>query len=256
MVVEMGGVVLGAVFLIMVGIMGGVTLQTLAKSTDSVARSRQRLLALFLPASAALLTIGEALTPQGLDTPITTTAIALQMLPIAAQYPNQLYLSNLLVILGLVAMAVSFVALTTLVKGRGATLATIAALIGGFGSLAGALVNILVGFNLAAVTQAHLSLIDAARFLVTTFNSEVGNVLTGVYIFGTFGGTILIAIALWRARNTPRWLPVLFVIGQVVGIMAPAGIVSIPLSLPFAIAMFLLAFRIWRSATPPHGANL
>src|SRR5436305_899027 len=95
----------------------------LEESIDSVARSRQRVLAIFLPVSAALLVIGTALTPKGLDQLIMANATALTVLPIAAAHTNLLYISNLLVIVGLGALGVSFAAISTLVRDRGAALA-------------------------------------------------------------------------------------------------------------------------------------
>jgi len=205
-------------------------------------------LAAFLPVSAALLLIGEWLTPKGLDNQITTTKTALTMLAIAARHRDQVYISNALVIVGLGALAVSFAAIATLVRSRGATVATVAAVIGGLGYFAGAVANVWVGFNLAAATAAHLPDADAARFLVTTFNTRVGNVFLDGYILGTVVGSVLIGIALWRSRSVPRWLTVLFVIGNLVAGFAPAGIVSVPLSLPFTVAMLILALRIWQAA--------
>ena len=129
----------------------------LKESMDSVAQNRQRVLAIFLPISAAFLVIGQALTPQGLDQPIMTETTALNVLPIAAAHTNQLYFSNVLILFGLGALGVSFAAIATLVRDRGATLATTAALIGGFGAFCGTIGNVLVGFNLAVTTTAHLS---------------------------------------------------------------------------------------------------
>jgi hypothetical protein len=110
---------------------------------DSVARNRQRVLAIFLPVSAGLLVIGTALTPQGLDQLITTKATALTVLPIAAAHTNQLYISNLLLLFGLGTLGVSFAAIATLVRDRWAAFATTAALIGGFGAFCGAIGNVL-----------------------------------------------------------------------------------------------------------------
>jgi len=41
---------------------------------------------------------------------------------------------------------------------------------------------------------------------------------------------------------------VLFVVALLAGALAPAGFVSVPLSLPFVIVMMLLARRIWDTA--------
>ena len=222
---------------------------------DSVARTRQRVMALFLPLSVALLMIGEALTPKGLDQAIMKTSTALKVLPIATKHPTQLYVSNALVIVGLGALAVSFAAIASLVRGRGSTFATIAAVIGGFASFFGAIANVLVGFNLAAAARAHMTQEDAARFLVTTFKSGVGNAFLLGYFFGLIVALIIMVIALWRSRCVPRWLPILFAVSLEVAFFAHAGIVAVPLMLPFAVAMLLLASRIWRVAAVPTSHN-
>jgi hypothetical protein len=57
-------------------------------------RTRRRILALALPVSAVLLLFGGALTPKGLDRPLTSLAGALRELQIAAAHPGQVYFSN------------------------------------------------------------------------------------------------------------------------------------------------------------------
>ena len=59
--------------------------------------------------------------------------------------------------------------------------------------------------------------------------------------------------ALWRSQSVPRWLAVLFFAGlelvQQLGSIGP--VLVILLALPFAVAMVLLAARIWRAAGRP-----
>jgi hypothetical protein len=221
--------------------------------SGTVARSRQRVLALFLPLSAALLVIGSVLTPNGLDQIITTKDTAFKVLPIAAAHTNRLYFSNLLLLFGLGALAVSFAAIATLVAGRGAALATAAALVGGFGAFCGAIGNVLPGFNLAATVTAQLSPEVAAQYLVATFTSWVGEAILVGYLGSLLVGTILMAIALWRSRSVPRWLPFLFALGLAVAAVSPVGIVALPLQLPFALAMVMLGVRVWQAALPASG---
>ena len=59
--------------------------------------------------------------------------------------------------------------------------------------------------------------------------------------------------ALWRSRSVPRWLAVLFVVGlEVAQQVSSAGPVLVVLfMLPFAVAMVLLAARIWQAAARP-----
>ena len=153
---------------------------------DNAARTRQRVLAIFLPVTAVLYISAEALSPKGTDQVITTTATALKVLPIAARHPAQLYVAGSLALLGLGGLAVSYAAIAALVRNRGAAVATVAALIGGLGAFRGAIINVLVYPNLAAAATAHLTPGAAARFLVTTFNSGFGHVFLYAYFIGEY----------------------------------------------------------------------
>ena len=191
--------------------------------------------------------------PRGTDEPISGRATALKELPIAAHHPAQLYVSGSLTLLALGALAVSYAAIATLVRHRGSATATVAALIGGIGAFCGALINVLVGYNLAAAATAHISPDAAAQFLVTTFNSRTYLVFAAVYFIGIFAGPVLMGLALWRSQSVPRWLAVLFFAGlelaQQLGSIGPVLVVL--LTLPFAVAMVLLAAWIWRAAAGP-----
>ncbi len=125
---------------------------------DNAARTRQRVLAIFLPVTAVLYISAEALSPKGTDQVISTTATALKVLPIAARHPAQLYVAGSLALLGLGGLAVSYAAIAALVRNRDSALATVAALIGGLGAFCGAITNVLVYPNLAAAAAtAHLT---------------------------------------------------------------------------------------------------
>jgi len=140
---------------------------------------------------------------------------------------------------------------------RGSALATVAALIGGLGAFCGAITNVLVFPNLAAAATAHLTRDAAARFLVTTFNSEFGHVFLYAYFVGIFVAPALMGFALWRSRSVPRWLAVLFFIGlELAQQVQSKGIVVVLLyTLLFAVAMVLLAVRIWQAAALPASHN-
>ncbi len=225
---------------------------------DHAARVRQRVLALFLPVSAALYVGAEGLDPKGTDKVISTMAGALKVLPIAARHPAQLYVSGSLSLMALGAVAVSYAGITMLVRGRGSAVATVAALLGGIGAFCGALVNVLVGVNLAAAATAPITRGAAAHFLVTSFNSGFEHVFSGLYFLGIFVAPLLMAFALWRSRSVPRWLAVLFAAGFEIAQQVPsAGPVLVAvLMLPFAVAMVLLAVRMWQAAAPPAGQRV
>jgi hypothetical protein len=170
------------------------------------------------------------------------------VLPIAEHHTTQLYISGALSCLALGALAVAFAAIATMIRGRGATLAMVAATVGVIGYFSGALVNVLVGFNLAAVAATHLSRDAGAAFLVTTFKSGFASVLLEIYAFAEiYFAPTLMAIALWRSRSVPRWLAVLFFVGlELAQQTSSAGPARVILQMaPFAVAMVLLAARIW-----------
>jgi hypothetical protein len=220
-------------------------------SMDNAARTRRRVLALFLPVAAVLYIGGEAVSPKGTDQVIATTAVAFKVLPIAAQHQTQLYLASALVLLGLGTLAVSYGAIATLVRGRGSALATVAALLGGLGAFCGALVNVVVYPTLAATAAAPVSRGAAANLLVTVSNSEFGQVFSYVYFASEFLAPLLMGIALWRSRAVPRWLAALFFVGLLVAeLMESYGPIVILYMLPFAAAMVLLAARIWSTSAP------
>jgi hypothetical protein len=219
---------------------------------DNAARARQRVLALFLPIAAVLYISAEALSPKGTDQVLQTTAAALKVLAIAAKHPAQLYVAGSCAVLGLGALAVSYAAIATLARGRGSAVATVAALIGGIGAFCGAIVNVLVFPDLAAAATAHLTPAAAARFLVTISSSGSAYGFIAVYFIGIFAAPALMGFALWRSRSVPRWLAVLFFIGlEVAQQQISSGPVVVLYMLPFAVAMVLLAARIWQAAAVP-----
>jgi hypothetical protein len=209
--------------------------------------------ALALPLTAALYIGAEGMDPRGTDRVVTTTAIALEVLPIAAKHSTQLYVSGSLSELALGAVAISYGAIAMLIRKRGSTAATIAVLLGGIGAFCGAVVNVLVGINLAAAASAHVTREAAARFLVTNFNSGSGQAFTDVYAFSELVAPIIMGVALWRSRRVPRWLAVLFAAGFVLAEQTSSvGIARVAVQMaPFAVAMVLLAIRIWRAADQP-----
>ena len=215
-------------------------------------RTRQRMFALALPLTAALYIGAEGLDPKGTDQIVTTTAVALKVLPIAAEHHTQLYISGSISELALGAVAVSYGAIAMLVRRSGSTAATIAVLLGAIGAFCGAIVNVFGGLNLADAATSHVSRDAAAQFLVTDFNSGPGQAFTGVYAFSEFLAPIVMGIALWRSRCVPRWLAILFAAGfELAAQTGSVGIARVVLQMaPFALAMVLLAVWIWRAAEP------
>ena len=224
------------------------------KSGDRSSRFRQRILATFLPVAAILYIAAEAVAPKGSDQLIQTSSDAQRMLAVAAKHPTQLYLAVSFAIVGLGCLAVSYIALTTLVKNRGAKLATAAAFIGGTGAFFGAITNILVFPNLVAAATAHITSAAASQFLVTSFTSGFGQTFIYVYAAGEYLAPFLMGLALWRSKSVPRWQAALFFGGlQVAELQSSSGPKVILFMLPFALAMFLLSVHIWKRASEQFG---
>jgi len=222
---------------------------TIEKPATKAARVRLRLLAAFLPVTAALYVGAEALDPKGTDQVVTNTATGLRLLPIAAAHSSQLYLSGSLSVLALGGLAVSYAAIATLVTGRGWVIATIGALLGGLGAFAGAMLNVLGGISLAVAASAHTTQAAAARFLVTGFDSWPAQAAGYAYFASEYAAPVVMGFALWRSRAVPRWLAVLFTAGlEVAESMGAIGPEVVLFMLPFAVAMVLLAARIWQAA--------
>ena len=217
---------------------------------NNALRTRQRMFALALPLTAALYIGAEGVNPKGTDQIVTTTAVALKVLPIAAKHHSQLYISGSLSELALGAGIISYGAFAMLIRKRGSTAATVAVLLGGIGAFCGVVVNVLVGINLAAAATAHVTRDEAARFLVTNFNSGPGQAFTDVYAFSEFVAPIIMGVALWRSGRVPRWLAVLFALGfELAEQTASVGMAKVVLQMaPFALAMILLSGHIWRAA--------
>lgn len=215
-------------------------------------RTRERILALMLPLTAALYISAEGVDPKGTDQVITTTAIAFKVLPIAAKHPTQLYTSSSLTEFALGGVALSYAVIAMLIRQRGSRTATIAALIGGTGAFCGAIVNVFGGINLAAAATAHVTRVAAARFLITNFNSGPGRAFTDVYALGEFVAPVVMGIALWRSRSFPRWLAAVFVVGfELAEQTGSVGVTKVLLQMGlFAVAMVLLAAHMWRTADP------
>ncbi|MGH3402124.1 MAG: hypothetical protein ACRDRJ_06335 [Streptosporangiaceae bacterium] len=215
-------------------------------------RARQRILAAFLPITAVLYISCEALFPRGTDQVATNMAVAFRLLPIAAAHSSQLYLAGSLSLLALGGLAVSYEAIALLITGRGWVIATVAALVGAAGAFTGALLNVLVGVNLAAAASAHIGTGAAAHFLVTSFGSGPALAAQYVYIASEYTAPVLMGMALWRSRAVPRWLAVLFTVGlEAAEAMGSYGPIVVLFMLPFAAAMILLAARIWQAAARP-----
>ena len=128
---------------------------------------RTRIIALFPPLAAVLLLVGEALTPKGLDHPISMSRAAKE-LPIAEVHLKPAVSLQSACDLRVWALGVSFAAIAVLVRERGSIIATVAAVVGGLAGFCGGLANVLVGYDLAAAAKGHTAASAAEQILVST----------------------------------------------------------------------------------------
>ena len=87
---------------------------------------------------------------------------------------------------------------------------------------------------------------------MTLFGSRPAQAAEYVYFVSEYTAPVVMGYALWRSRQVPRWLAVLFTAGLLLAeSMGAIGPVVVLYMLPFAVAMVLLAARIWQAAAHP-----
>ncbi len=206
-------------------------------------RTRQRMLAVALPLTAALYIGAEGLDPKGTDQLVTTTATAFKVLPIAASHSTQLYGSGSLSELALGAVAVSYAAIAMLVRAR----------LDGCHHCGRAWRyrcflwchrQRLRRHQSRCCCDSACSREAAARFLIANFNSGPGQTFTDVYAFSEYFAPVIMGVALWRSRRVPRWLAVLFSVGfELAEDTTSVG----PVKVVLQMALFTLAMVLLRS---------
>lgn len=208
-------------------------------------RSRRRSLAVLPPFAIGLLKVGQLVMPPGLDQSIRTLGSAQDELMTASQHVGRLYAATLLILFGLGALATAFAAIATLCGTRGRTLATVAALVTALACMCGIAVNSLVNLNLAGATRSGPAPPGAALLLVSVNSGPTATAILVRYVGGLAAGSVLMAVALWRA-GALRWLALLLPVCLVLGSVSPPGLVSVLLSVPIATVMVLFARTIWQ----------
>lgn len=138
-----------------------------------------------------------------------------------------------------------------LVTGRGARLATVSALLTALGGLGFAMGFFAMGATTWYATSAAAG--DSAAALVDHIGAEslhaFGPQIAGFLMFVL--GYLLLAVALWRSRAVPRWLPVGIAATFVLGQLAGTGIAFDVVNAPFMGTMVALAWYVWRSVGDP-----
>ena len=221
------------------------TTAPLSPAGSAVEAARTRLVAGLVAATGVLLLIGESLLPKGADQHVTSRPMALAELAAAQGHRGQLLAAGLLIVFGLGGLAVTFAALSGLVRERAAGLATLAAALGTLAAFCGAVINVLSSLIVVAATTTGLPERDAAGFLVAAqHDSHIALAFGPTYLVGLPLASLLMSVALWRSKAVPRWTAVLFAVGMLAALSAPTGPVGGAVCLPLALALCSLAGRL------------
>ena len=187
--------------------------------------------------------------PKGLDSQSSSLASTTKQVTIAARHVDRFDAASVLIVFGLAAAAVSFAAIAVLVRGRGATFATTAVVLGAIALTCGVVANSTDNLALAEAAAVHPAAAVAGRMWVHIDASAFANTLGAVYFFGWMVAIVLAAIALWRSRVVPRWLAVVFAVAYIVSNFSSPGVIpGVPESLPFLLVMGYLGLLVWRTA--------
>lgn len=220
-------------------------------STTTAARNR--LLAVTMSLGALFILVSQLLFVEGTDVHVTSTRAGLDTLAAASEHPARFAAYGLFVVLGLAALGAAFVGIASLVHERGGRLATIGAALGIFGAFSASIVNVVALLNVYSATRANASRESMAEFLAASQHDNPTNLVFGLgYFVGLTLAVVLTSIALYRSRVLPRWVPVCFGAGFLVGASAPSGLVAAAALLPFVASVLAIARRVSTSrvATP------
>jgi hypothetical protein len=154
--------------------------------------------------------------------------------------------------LGIAAAAIAVaLAVCLLVPARGATSATLGALLTALGGLAldgGVAAKGVLGAY-ATDPEALPALSGSTLLTFVDDNFEpVGALLVPGFVLLTLG-PLLLAVALWRSRSVPRWLPVAFALSNVAGLPVSSGVVGEFADNTFAATLVAIAWCLWHHTT-------
>lgn len=127
----------------------------------------------------------------------------------------------------------------------GAGLLRVGAWVFGIATFCNALSQAVAGYATHTVTAAGFDP-ASGRTVVEQIESGMIALPLGFWSIPAFAlGSILIAVALWRSGQIPRWLPVLLIVGTVLAAALAGRGASVALTqAPFTVALVALALRI------------
>ena len=208
---------------------------------DTRAFSRKAL-ALLLPVGAALIAVLRFVLPYD-----TTDSKRDMVDKVAAHTGTQ----SAVVFLGVIAVLViipAYLAAARLVRRHSPRLATaaVALAIPGYVGLAMLLFE---DVFLLQAAKTHVDPATAATLLEKMDGSPAAAIAGFTFVVGHILGTVLLGIALYRARLIPRWAAVALAVSQPIHLIAAVVIVSHPLDLVgwglTAVGFAAVAVRIW-----------
>lgn len=155
--------------------------------------------------------------------------------------------------LGFAAIGIALgLAVCILAPGRGSTWANVGAVMTGFGGVA--FCGGVVSFGSFAwyATDTDAIPADSGTALMTYLNDHPAH-LMGLQMAGflliTLGSLVLI-VALWRARSVPRWLPIAYLV-LTIGVFALSGVALNIVQAVQALSLVAVAFFALRTAYRP-----
>jgi hypothetical protein len=154
--------------------------------------------------------------------------------------------------LGVAAAAIAVaLAVCLLVPARGATWATLGALLTGLGGLAFYGRVAAEAVPGAYATQPDALSAQSGKTLLTVLDDHLeptGALLIPAFVLLTVG-PVLLAVALWHARSVPRWLPVAFTLTSLARFPLSAGVVADVVGSAFAATLAAVAWFLWHHTT-------
>jgi hypothetical protein len=155
--------------------------------------------------------------------------------------------------LAFAAMCVALaLAVCRLAPARGWVWASVGAVVTGIGGVAFAAGMAAFGSLAWYATSTEAISVQAGTALMTYVDDNPGHVL-GLQMAGFLlatVGTLVLMVALWRARSVPRWLPIGYLV-LTVGVFALSGVALNIVQAVQTLSLVVVAYFAWRAAAVP-----
>jgi hypothetical protein len=152
--------------------------------------------------------------------------------------------------LGFAAVAIALgLAVCMLAPARGSTWANIGAVVTGLGGVAFCAGIVSFGSSVWYATNTDAIPSDSGTTLMTYIENNPGHVM-GLQMAGfllTTLGSLVLMVALWRARSVPRWLPIGYLV-LTVGVFVLGGVTLNIVQAVQTLSLAVVAFHTLRAA--------